>query len=309
MSEHPPVSIVVSTMGQRDAYLREAVDSFLDQDYPGDITVIISYDKSEPDENWVEERPGRRVRVVKNERTSGLPGSRNAGIMAADTDLVAFCDDDDLYLPGKIGAQVAALQASPTSAAVFCGQRVFREDSDWTVEQFHPEPHLSLDDLLRRRHAVANSVTLMVRRSALLEEGIGMFAEDIPGGYGEDYEMLLRLARHSPVLSVADVHVLIRVNPNSYFTKRWEMISEALEWLLAQFPEYEKVPRGYARISGQIAFAQAALRNRKSAFRWAWKTFRASPFEPRTYVVTVMAARLLTPEFVQKRLQAFGYGF
>ncbi|GLW99716.1 glycosyltransferase family 2 protein [Microtetraspora sp. NBRC 16547] len=309
MTEHPPVSIVVSTMGQRETYLKEAIDSFLAQDYPGHITVIVSFDKSEPDESLVQELPRRRVRVIRNTRTPGLPGSRNAGIMAAETDLVAFCDDDDLYLPGKITAQVMAIRSSPRSVAVFCGQQVFRNDSEWTVDQIHPAPEITLSDLLRRRHAVAQSVTLMVRKSMLLEDGVGLFAEDLPGGYGEDYEMLIRLARHSPILSVPEVHVRVRVNPASYFTRRWEMISDALRWMLERYPEFQTVPRGYARIAGQIAFAHAALHDRRGALRWAWTTFRASPLEPRTYIVLPMVARLVEPEFVQRRLAAFGYGF
>src|SRR5204862_442010 len=42
-----------------------------------------------------------RLRQVPNTPTPGLPGARNSGVLAAGHELVAFCDDDDEWLPGK----------------------------------------------------------------------------------------------------------------------------------------------------------------------------------------------------------------
>ncbi len=55
-----------------------------------------------------------RVEAIANTREPGLAGARNSGILALDTDLVAFCDDDDQWLPGKLAAQVKASKGSRT---------------------------------------------------------------------------------------------------------------------------------------------------------------------------------------------------
>ncbi len=47
-------------------------------------------------------RPPRSVQVITNTRTPGLAGARNSGIMAPSGELVAFCDDDDEWLQGKV---------------------------------------------------------------------------------------------------------------------------------------------------------------------------------------------------------------
>ena len=49
---------------------------------------------------------GDRVLVISNDRKPGLAGARNCGILATKPSYVAFCDDDDRWLPGKLRAQV-----------------------------------------------------------------------------------------------------------------------------------------------------------------------------------------------------------
>ena len=80
--------------------------------------MVLVFDRSEPDFSLESEQPGRRVRVIRNTRTPGLAGARNSGVLALTTDLVAFCDDDDVWLPGKVLAQVERLESRPN--AVFC---------------------------------------------------------------------------------------------------------------------------------------------------------------------------------------------
>ncbi len=86
----------------------------LAQEYDGGIEVLVVFDRIEPDGASLEQdRPGRMVRVLANARTPGLAGSRNTGILAAQGELVAFCDDDDVWLPGKLGARCGLMAEQP----------------------------------------------------------------------------------------------------------------------------------------------------------------------------------------------------
>ena len=87
--------------------LRAALDAVLGQDYPGQLRVIVVYDRAEP-----VLKPNDSMAVLVNDRTPGLAGARNTGIVKLDTDLVAFCDDD-VWQPGKLRKQVWALRARP----------------------------------------------------------------------------------------------------------------------------------------------------------------------------------------------------
>jgi hypothetical protein len=94
----------------------------------------------------------------------------------------------------------------------------------------------------------------------------------------------------------------------SYFTARWATIVTALEWLLDRYPEFQRVPSGEARVSGQIAFASAAQGKRSDAMRWVGHTLRRNPTEPRAYLALTVASGAVSADTVLKRLHAVGKG-
>src|ERR687885_710041 len=101
----PTVTAVVPTRS-RPLLLRRAVESILGQSYPGEIECLVVFDRSSPVLPDVRERPNRRLRVCVNDRTPGLPGTRNSGIVSASGEFIAFCDDDDEWLPEKLRLQI-----------------------------------------------------------------------------------------------------------------------------------------------------------------------------------------------------------
>lgn len=301
----PRVSAVVPTR-DRPELLRAAVRALLDQDYPGELEVIVVYDRSEPDPTLTElSRPGRPVRVTENGRTPGLAGARNTGTLAAAGELIAFCDDDDEWLPGKLSAQVAALTTLPDAEFVSGGIRVSYDGH--TVDRSLPRDRITLANLLRDRLTELHPSTFLFR-AAVLRDGFGLVNEEIPGSYAEDYEFLLRAARRAPLVNLRTPLVLVRWHNRSYFTQRWDTISAALQWLLERYPEFGTQPAGAARVAGQIAFARAASGDRQGALRWARRTLRGNPREPRAYLALAVAGRVVRADAVLRTLHRRGRG-
>jgi glycosyltransferase involved in cell wall biosynthesis len=301
---HPDVDVVVPTR-DRPELLRLTVDAILAQDYPGVVRVIVVFDQSEPDLTLVRADPQRPVLVLANDRKPGLAGSRNTGILAARAELVAFCDDDDTWLPGKLSAQVAMLRADPTASLVSCGIRVDYDGS--TVDRVLATTRIDLRDLLRDRLTELHPSTFLMRRTGPLDDFVRV-DEDVPGSFGEDYDFLLRAARSGPVRSVPEVGVVVRWHRQSYFTSRWETMAQGLSWLLRRHPEFASVPAGEARISGQVAFATAASGDRRGSLRWVGRTVRRNPLEPRAYLALAVASGAVRPDAVVRRLHDHGRG-
>ncbi|WP_325053063.1 glycosyltransferase [Thermomonospora amylolytica] len=234
----PSVTVVIATRN-RPELLRTALDSVLAQDYPGDVRCLVVFDQSDPDKELESGDDHRGVRVIVNERAPGLAGARNTGILAADGDLVAFCDDDDVWLPGKLRAQAELLRADPAAELVCCGIQVAYDDT--VVDRALDRTAVTFAELLRSRVTELHPSTFVLRRAALVN-GIGLVSEEVPGSYGEDYEFLLRAARRAPVRNVPEVHVRVLWHKKSYFAQRWRTIAEALDWLLERYPEFRFVP-------------------------------------------------------------------
>ncbi len=300
------VSVVIATRN-RPEMVREAIASVLQQDYPGDLEVLVVFDQSEPDAGLASSStgPGRSVRVLSNTHKPGLAGARNSGIAEAAGTYVAFCDDDDYWLPAKLSTQTAALATVPGASLCTSGIEVH-----WAGERFARSLDLdevSFDELLRDRHTELHPSTFLLRRALLLDV-VGLVDEEVPGGYGEDYDFLLRNARVHPVVNVPDPLVVVRWGSQSYFDQRWQTMVAGLTWMLERYPEFDSVPKGAARIHGQVAFAEASLGNRRTALRWAASTLRRNPREPRAVLALAVASRAVSSDRVMKMLHARGRG-
>lgn len=320
----PGVTVIVPTLGQRPELLDLALSRIRGQDYPGAVSCIVVLDQPvaaaanggaghSQDAQLADAREATRAivaaagaQMIDNARTPGLAGSRNTGILAARDELVAFCDDDDAWLPGKLRAQVAALAAEPQASLACCGVEISYGQA--VTPRVHPRRIVTYRELLRSRLAALHPSTFVIRRSALLNE-IGLVSEEIPGSQAEDYELLLRAARHGPVLNVPVPGVLVSwQGPQTAMHASWPMIAVALPWLLEHYPDFRTVPPGYARLAGRIAFAAAACGDRAAALRWAWRSVRASPREPRPYLALAVMSGLIRPDALVRALHKRGRG-
>jgi glycosyltransferase involved in cell wall biosynthesis len=298
------VSVIIATR-DRPEMLREAIAAVADQAFDGEIEIIVVYDQSAADTSLQKSDGARQVRVISNSRRPGLAGARNSGILAATGDYVAFCDDDDYWMPGKLAAQVQRMETDSGVEFVTCGISVQYDG----VAHDRPlgRDTVTFDELLRDRHTELHPSTFLMRRSAALT-GFGLVDEDVPGGFGEDYEFLLRAAKSHPIAHVREALTVVRWGGQSFFFRRWQTMSDGLSCLLYRFPEFESSPAGSARIRGQIAFANAALKNRRIALQWAVSAFRRNPLELRAPLAIAVAAGVLSPDRVMIELHKRGRG-
>ena len=300
----PSVSVVVATR-DRPELLRRAVAAILDQAYPGPVECLVVFDQSEPNLPWGDPGPGRHLVRLRNQRTPGLAGARNTGADHASGELLAFCDDDDEWLPGKLAKQVASLRGRPELAVVTTG--VLVRYGDRTTARVAPTSVVTYRQLLRSRMVELHPSTVLVRRREFLTV-IGPVDEDIPGSYGEDYEWLLRAARIAPVLAVREPLVTVHWHRSSFFADRWRMIISALTYLVDKHRDLQQEPAGLARIYGQIAFAHAALGERGDARCWARRTLSLDRRERRAYLALAVSLGLLRARTVVRLAHLAGKG-
>ncbi len=300
---HPPISVVVATR-DRPGLLERAVRAILEQDYPGTVECIVVYDHVDLRPLDVPAGPGRRLTLIGNTHRQGLPGGRNSGVAAADGELLAFCDDDDIWLPSKLSRQVELLAAAPHLGAVSCG--LLLRGPGIEKERRLDRDIVTFDELLADRVMEVHSSTMLVRRSTW--DAAGPVDEDIPGGYSEDYEWLLRVAAHTPIGICPEALVVVDWHGGSFYFGRWATIVDAQRYLLDKHPELARSRTGLARIRGQIAFALASGRRRGEAVRELAAVVRLNPREKRVLVTVPVIMGLVTGERVLRMAQKRGRG-
>lgn len=310
LKHHPMITAVIATCG-RPELLRRAVRSILAQDYAGAVEVIVVFDRIDidpladlPSQSFRTSQSFRRVRTMRNERAPGLAGGRNTGILAARGEYVAFCDDDDEWLPAKLSRQIRLWNAHPEAVALATGITI-RTGAD--SHNRIPPQVVHMADFLESRVTAIHPSSLMYRRAELLG-GTGLVDEELPASYGEDYDLLLRATRSGPVVSVLEPMVTVHWDRTSFFSGRWENIAEGLTYLLAKFPEFDGCPRGTARIAGQISFAHAAAGNSKEAVTWAVRALRRDVRQLRAYAAVLVGLRLVSADVMLNAVQRRGRG-
>jgi glycosyltransferase involved in cell wall biosynthesis len=300
----PRVTVIVATR-DREELLRRTLAAIDAQDYAGVVETVVVYDSSAPDPALAVDGGPRPVRVVTNTRTPGLAGARNSGILASSSPFIAFCDDDDTWLPDKLSRQVPRMLArdalTGVSGIIVCfGER--------EIVRVPRACDVTLAGLSRRRVTEAHPSTVVVRREALLGP-VGLVDEEIPGSYGEDYDWLLRAvaAGGVDVLEEPTARVLWS-RTHSYFSRRWALIIAAIDYLLAKHPVLATNRRGLAGHYARKAFGYAALGQRRQALAWAVRAVRLSPRELRAYLAVLVATGLVGAERLQQLAHTRGKG-
>jgi len=301
MTPWPSVGVVIPTRN-RPRQLREAIASVLAQDYPGNVQVVVVFDGTDADETL---KDSDRVLVCANDRTPGLGGARNCGILASRSDLVAFCDDDDRWRPRKLRAQVAAMQSSAGAEFSTCG--IVVQFDGRSTERLAGTAEVTHQDLIKSRMVMVHSSTYLASRAALVD-GIGLVNENIPGGQNEDWDLALRAAARHPIVNVDEPLVEVAWGSGSHYETQWQTKAQSLLWMLEHHGDLVESQAGAARVYAQLAFAYACLGQRSESCRWMGKALRHNWLEPRVPFAAAVDAGVVSGERVLRTLHARGRG-
>ncbi|MGH7588015.1 MAG: glycosyltransferase family 2 protein [Gemmatimonadota bacterium] len=190
----PRVSAIIPTAG-RPALVIRAVRSALDQTMES-LEVVAVLDGADPDARArLRSLEDPRVRVVEVPTRVGPGAARNVGVKAARASWIAFLDDDDEWLPGKLEAQLATARASSFRRPVVAARVRARGRGEgapiWPRRL--PEPGEPFSEYLFSRRTLfwgetlVHTSTLLVPRDLLFELP---FREDLRKN--EDLDWLLR---------------------------------------------------------------------------------------------------------------------
>jgi glycosyltransferase involved in cell wall biosynthesis len=180
------VSVIIPTFNGA-ATLAEAIGSVRAQDVPVEIIVV--------DDGSTDETPRLDLgdAIVIRQENRGPAAARNTGLARATAPFIAFLDDDDLWMSGKLRAQLETLAAHP---------RVLATIGSCTCDLTAP----------RRPFFLYSLGASLLRREAF--DRVGTFDPALPGSEDVDWFFRLRDAGHEPVVTAEIVQVVRRDGGN-----------------------------------------------------------------------------------------------
>lgn len=298
MSALATVSVVIPVYNG-EAFIRNAIESALAQGSAVD-EVLVCDDGSTDGTRKLVESLGGRVRLVSEPHSGNPSVVRNAGVERATCELVAFLDADDVWLPGKIEAQLSVLSARPGIGLVCTN--ALRQTAPGVLEGLYPLVARGagasgnvLDRLLVGNFIITSSV--LVRRRLLLDAGLFCVEEHLPAI--EDYDLWLRVACITQVAFLEQPWLVYRDWGASYRSE-WAAIETAkgifrvLDRVEERHPGTRSAHRAAFRrrradLNVQIAAAAMALGDFATARAACWRAVRERPQAPRAWKYLALA--------------------
>ena len=261
----PSVCVVIPAHNSQ-ATLRRALESVAAQTLAPDKVIVVDDASTDATSQIALSFPGLKIELVRLDRNAGAAGARNQGVERAGTDLVAFLDADDEWLPTKLEKQVPLIQSKPLLAFVSCCSNLISPSGQDLGDIYRGQTVVvgpgSWKALLEDNFITTPSV--LVWRHQL--DAVGGFDESLK--IAEDQDMWIRLAERGELGYVPEclVHVHERERSlsagsfNDQLTCTLPMIERHLVRLATRLSAGEiKTIRGRRMLRlGQLAFVRGA---------------------------------------------------
>ena len=209
------VSVIIPTFN-RCHWVRDAVASVCAQRAASYEILVVDDGSVDGTAATLEAEFGDRIRVLRRADNHGVAAARNLGVTKSRGTCIAFLDSDDLWLPGKLAAQTRFF-ADHAHADICQTEEIWlRNGVRVNPRAYHRKPNGDIFEASLHRCLVSPSA-VMLRRS--LFERSGGFDETLPAC--EDYDLWLRIARHTPVWRIDRPLVIKRGGHTDQLSRRY----------------------------------------------------------------------------------------
>lgn len=187
----PKVSVVMSTFNA-GKYLRNAIDSILNQTFKNFEFIVINDGSTDQSEQILATHKDKRIKIIKNEKNIGLSKSLNIGIKQSRAKFIARMDSDDISLPERLSKQINFMNRHPEISVL--GSAYYEMDERGHIKTLY---QVFIEDAQIKRILSFNTImayiphpTVMFLKDALLD--VGLYNEGLKTT--QDKDLFIRLA-------------------------------------------------------------------------------------------------------------------
>ena len=208
----PSVCVVIPAYNSAATIVR-ALDSVAAQTYPPARVLVVDDASTDGTDRAALAYARAKVDVIRLKTNAGAAAARNAGIRNANTELIAFLDADDEWLPHKLEKQICLILAEKDYVFVSCGSNLISCGGKNLGDIYRGQPITTGANawkaLLQDNYVTTPSVLVWRRH---LDE-LGGF--DVSLKIAEDQDMWIRLAERGGLGYVDESLVRVHERPAS----------------------------------------------------------------------------------------------
>lgn len=241
---NPKVSVIIP-LYNKAPYIKRAIDSVLSQTIQDFEILVVNDGSTDEGEIIVQQCNDSRIRVI-NQENQGVSVARNNGVIASNSELIAFLDADDEWLPDFLET-VLRLRNKWPNAGLY-GTGWYKHYPNDVIKKCHNNSVSKGDSLVLSPFKCVvkdgdfpiSASTVLIPKSVIQE--VGLFKVGIP--YGEDLEYWSRVALYYPFACNSEAHAIYHKNITGSAThehaltlKYWKGEYHPLQETLSSMPE------------------------------------------------------------------------
>jgi len=201
-----PLVTVLMPVYNAEKYLKEAIDSILQQTFTSFELLIIDDASSDSSLQIINGYNDPRIRIIRNEVNKGISATLNRGIEMCSTKLIARMDADDISYPTRLQKQYDYFQQHPDCSLL----------ATWAREITPGKEEVPTGKINSDHHYYVLAFqcciyhpTVMYKRDAVMN--VGMY--NTP--YSEDFELWWQLSRRYKIACINEVLLDYRLSDES----------------------------------------------------------------------------------------------
>jgi len=222
--KEPLVSVVMAAYNA-EKYLKEAIDSVLNQSYSNIELVVVNDGSTDSTKNIILNYDDKRIKYVENEMNSGLVVTRNKGLENAGGEYIAILDSDDIALPDKIQKQINFLEVNKGYGLCATFFRKIDAEGKIISDITIPVSNKDLQTFLHYDNCICHS-TVMARADLIKEFGYAKGSDLI-----EDTELLHNLAKITKMATLPVYTTLYRMHGSNISVAKKEKMFALMQGL------------------------------------------------------------------------------
>lgn len=187
------ISVVMPVYNTKAEYLREAIESILNQTFKDFEFIILDDGSDKYVKEIVETYKDVRIKYIANEKNLGLVETLNKGLEVASGEYIARMDSDDISLPERFEKQISYMDKNPRVGVLGSWAETFPIRNIWK-----PAKHFSFVDLI-------NWSPFMIHPSTMIRKAV---ITDYKIKYNSKLELAEDYDFWQQIIHVAEIHNL-----------------------------------------------------------------------------------------------------
>jgi glycosyltransferase involved in cell wall biosynthesis len=216
--KNPKVTVLMSVYNG-EKYLREAIDSILNQTFMDFEFLIINDGSTDSTVEILQSYDDPRIKIINNVENIGLTKSLNKGLRIARGTYIARMDCDDISLPERLEKQINYLNAHPEVGVLGTAYRLIDANGhDLEIMR------MPINDLQIRWTSLFDNPfahpTVMIRKNFMIKNKLNY---DEAFLLSEDYDLWTRMLNYTRGMNLSEPLIQYRVHANTVTSKYREV--------------------------------------------------------------------------------------